>query len=84
MTVVVSGCPRRCRGRRPGWRKSQGPTACIMAASVGSLVILAIYPACRATVLGMTALKQLVFSLAFAIAAVAAAQYVMWILNGQP
>jgi hypothetical protein len=55
-----------------------------MAASVGSLVILAIYPACRATVLGMTALKQLVFSLAFAIAAVAAAQYVMWILNGQP
>ena len=38
----------------------------------------------RATVLGMTALKQMVFSLAFAIAAVAAAQYVMWILNGQP
>ena len=26
----------------------------------------------------------MVFSLAFAIAAVAAAQYVMWILNGQP
>jgi hypothetical protein len=51
---------------------------------VGGLVILAIYPACRATVLGMTALKQMVFSLAFAIAAVAAAQYVMWILNGQP
>jgi HAMP domain-containing protein len=55
-----------------------------MAASVGGPVIPAIYPACRATVLGMTALKQLVFSLAFAIAAVAAAQYVMWILNGQP
>jgi hypothetical protein len=51
---------------------------------VGGLVILAIYPAYRATVLGMTALKQMVFSLAFAIAAVAAAQYVMWILNGQP
>jgi hypothetical protein len=32
----------------------------------------------------MTAFKQLVFSLAFAIAAVAAAQYVMWILNGKP
>jgi hypothetical protein len=31
-----------------------------------------------------SALKQMVFSLAFAIAAVAAAQYVMWILNGQP
>jgi hypothetical protein len=41
---------------------------------VGGLVILAIYPACRATVLGMTALKQMDFSLAFAIAAVAAAQ----------
>ena len=52
--------------------------------SVGGLVILAIYPSCRATVLGMTALKQMAFSLAFAIAAVAAAQYVMWILNGQP
>jgi hypothetical protein len=38
----------------------------------------------RAIVLRMTALKQLAFSLAFAIAAVAAAQYVMWILNGQP
>jgi hypothetical protein len=46
--------------------------------------ILAIYPACPATVLGMTALKQLAFSLAFAITAVAAAQYIMWILNGQP
>jgi hypothetical protein len=32
----------------------------------------------------MTALKQLAFSLAFAIAAVAAAQYIMWTLNGQP
>jgi hypothetical protein len=32
----------------------------------------------------MTAFKQLVFSLAFAIATVAAAQYVMWILNGKP
>jgi hypothetical protein len=41
-------------------------------------------PSCRATVLGMTALKQLVFSLAFAIAAVAAAQYATWILNGYP
>jgi hypothetical protein len=45
---------------------------------------LAISPARRATVLGMTALKQLAFSLAFAIAAVAAAQYIMWTLNGQP
>jgi len=34
--------------------------------------------------LGMTALKQLAFSLVFAIAAVAAAQYIMGILNGQP
>jgi hypothetical protein len=32
----------------------------------------------------MIVLKQLAFSLAFAIAAVAAAQYVIWILNGQP
>ncbi len=32
----------------------------------------------------MTALKQLAFSLAFAITAVAAAQYIMGILNGQP
>jgi hypothetical protein len=32
----------------------------------------------------MTALKQLAFSLAFAIAAVAAAPYIMWTLNGQP
>jgi hypothetical protein len=32
----------------------------------------------------MTLLKQLVFSLAFAIAVVAAAQYAIWILNGQP
>ena len=47
----------------------------------GSLVLAA---RTRATVLGMTALKQLAFSLAFAITAVAAAQYVMWILNGQP
>jgi hypothetical protein len=35
-------------------------------------------------VLGMIALKQLAFSLVFAIAAVAAAQYMMWVLNGQP
>jgi hypothetical protein len=53
-------------------------------ALVGALVILAIWTASRATVLGMTAFKQLVFSLVFAIAAVAAAQYVIWILNGQP
>jgi hypothetical protein len=32
----------------------------------------------------MIALKQLAFSLAFATAAVAAAQYIMWALNGQP
>jgi hypothetical protein len=32
----------------------------------------------------MIALKQLAFSLVFAIAAVAAAQYMMWVLNGQP
>jgi hypothetical protein len=32
----------------------------------------------------MTALKQLAFSLAFAIAAVTAAQYIMWIWNGHP
>jgi hypothetical protein len=32
----------------------------------------------------MTALKQLAFSLAFAIAAVAATQYIMGSLNGQP
>ena len=32
----------------------------------------------------MIARKQLVFSLAFATAAVAAAQYIMGILNGQP
>jgi hypothetical protein len=32
----------------------------------------------------MTSLKQMVFSLAFAMAAVAAAQYALWILNGQP
>jgi len=32
----------------------------------------------------MTALKQLAFSLAFAIAAVAAAQYIMWAFNGHP
>jgi hypothetical protein len=44
----------------------------------------AFYPACRATVLSMTALKQLAFSLAFAIAAVTAAQYIMWIWNGHP
>ena len=35
-------------------------------------------------VLSMIALKQLAFSLVFAIAAVAAAQYMMWVLNGQP
>jgi hypothetical protein len=32
----------------------------------------------------MIVFKQLAFSLVFAIAAVAAAQYVMWVLNGQP
>jgi hypothetical protein len=32
----------------------------------------------------MTALKQLAFSLAFAIAAVAAAQYFLGFMNGQP
>jgi hypothetical protein len=46
-------------------------------ALVGGLVILAIWAASHATVLGMTAFKLLVFSLAFAIAAVAAAQYVI-------
>jgi hypothetical protein len=46
--------------------------------------MLATSPACRATVPGMTALKQLVFSLAFAVAAVAVAEYVVWILNGPP
>ena len=35
-------------------------------------------------VLRMIVLKQLAFSLVFTIAAVAAAQYVIWILNGQP
>jgi hypothetical protein len=54
-----------------------------LVASVGGLVI-SFHPDCRATVLGMTTLKQLAFSLAFAIAAVTAAQYLMWILNGQP
>jgi len=36
------------------------------------------------TATAMIALKQLAFSLAFATAAVAAAQYIMWALNGQP
>jgi hypothetical protein len=36
---------------------------------------------CRATVLAMTMLKQLIFSVAFAVCAVAAAEYVMWILE---
>jgi hypothetical protein len=59
-------------------RKSPGPSR--LAASSSS----DLSPPRRATVLGMTALKQLAFSLAFAIAAVAAAQYIMGILNGQP
>jgi hypothetical protein len=38
-------------------------------------------PARRGTVLGMTILKQAVFSIAFALMAVAIGQYVMWILE---
>jgi hypothetical protein len=34
--------------------------------------------------MGMTALKQMAFSFAFAITAVAVAQYVLWVFNGAP
>jgi hypothetical protein len=54
------------------------------ALAVGGFVIWRPLLPRHATILGMTALKQLAFSLAFAIAAVAAAQYIMGILNGQP
>jgi hypothetical protein len=37
-----------------------------------------------ATVLGMTVIKQAAFAIAFAVAAVAVAEYVAWILNGPP
>jgi hypothetical protein len=42
------------------------------------------YPRARRCAAAMIARKQLVFSLAFATAAVAAAQYIMSVLNGQP
>jgi hypothetical protein len=32
----------------------------------------------------MTAIKQMVYSFAFAITAVAVAQYVLWVLDGAP
>ena len=35
----------------------------------------------RATVPSMTILKQLIFSVAFAVCAVAAAEYAMWLLE---
>ncbi len=71
------------RADRPRMVRSDRPR-CDRGESGNEASILAIYPACPATVLSMTALKQLAFSLAFAITAVAAAQYIMWILNGQP
>ena len=72
--LMACHVPKPSEGRLG--RKSPGPSR--LAASSSSDLPR------RATVLGMTALKQLAFSLAFAIAAVAAAQYIMGILNGQP
>jgi uncharacterized membrane protein YagU involved in acid resistance len=42
---------------------------------------LATSPACRATVLGMTVIKQVAFSIVVAIITVAVAEYVAWALG---
>jgi len=42
---------------------------------------LVTWPACRATVLGMTVVKQVAVSIAVAVITVAVAEYVAWVLG---
>jgi hypothetical protein len=45
------------------------------------LISVATWPACGATVLGMTVVKQVAVSIAVAVITVAVAEYVAWVLG---